>query len=222
MVRISKLALSIMLLLSVPSWAMNQEYTKAANQEQEFYKKSDENYWKTTGMLSKDEYNRYMEKSSAEKTAREERMKARQDRYNAQTPIIKEPTEVPKNPVKFPKIPTPNHITILSKEVAKDKIAAFKAMMNATPAIIVVKDLETLKNPDIKKIREIGNYTLFGDSLNHKWVVDNETGIDVALSQEMIEKVMQLSTENIEFMLENNAFNEKSIDNILEWMNKNQ
>jgi hypothetical protein len=123
----------------------------------------------------------------------------------------------------FIKVPTPKHITLVSKEIeAKDKIAAFKAMMNATSTIMVVKDLETLKNSDIKKIREVGNYTMFGDSQNHKWVVDNETGIDVALSQEMIEKVMQLSTEDIERMLKNDAFNEQSIDNNLEVMNKKQ
>ena len=123
----------------------------------------------------------------------------------------------------FTKVPQPKHITLLSKEIeAKDKIAAFKAMMNTNPSIVVVKDLETLKNPDIKKIREVGNYTMFGDSLNHKWVVDNETGNDLAFSQEMIEKILQLDTEDIERMLKNDAFNEQSIDNNLEVMNKKQ
>jgi hypothetical protein len=115
---------------------------------------------------------------------------------------------------KFTKIPTPKHITLLSKDAPKDTVAAFKAMINANPTILVVKDLDNFKNPDIKKIREIGNYTLFGDG-TRKWVVDNNTGFEVVLSQEIIEKLMQLSTESIQTMIDHDCFNEVNINNCL-------
>ena len=257
MVRISKLALSITLLLSVPCWAMEEkikelevkafsEYNRDLHNVPGFREANEQ--W--TESLKKDPTNgkAHLEKFNSHPSQHDPMLKKANDDYNKKEQeiermlkvyestkntvdragepfLIKEKTpkvDTTKQSSQFTKVPQPKQITLLSKEIARDKIAAFKAMMNTNPSIVVVKDLETLKNPDIKKIREVGNYTVFGDSLNHKWVVDNETGIDVALSQEMIEKVMQLSTGDIEFMLKNDAFNEQSIDNILESMNQKQ
>lgn len=219
MVHVSKLALSITLLLSFPCWAMD-----ATKEKREDQNKSTREQWQE---IFKNRYKELKEmtyeqfKNEFEDIKKEKSFLFHKDFYL--TEVTKEHNIEPeKTSVKFIKIPTPKQITLISKEVAKDKIDTFKAMMSANPAIVVVKDLETLKNPDIKKIREVGNYTVFGNSLNQKWVVDNETGNDLAFSQEMIEKVMQLSTGDIEFMLKNDAFNEQSIDNILESMNQKQ
>jgi len=125
-----------------------------------------------------------------------------------------------KNPIKgspwrLDRVPVPRSINFeMHTIIAKNKIDSFKTIINTPPTIIVVKDLIDFNNPDLKKIREIGNYTLFGDGM-HKWVIDNNTGFEVVLSQEIIEKLMQLSTKSIQTMIDHDCFDETNINNCL-------
>ena len=215
MVRISNIALSLGLLTSVHSYGMENSTQHALGieelinalspEERERSRQVAKDMWEAEGRLT----------SEQRATRRKESIF---DHVEVKLSWSKEITDYLDSEDKehkhssFNKIPTPKHITLLSKEITpKDKVTAFKAMMTSNPTILVVKDSDTLKNRDIKKIREIGNYTLLGDS-NHKWVIDNSTGVDIVLSQETIEKLMQLSTESIEVMIEHGCLHEENID----------
>jgi hypothetical protein len=200
MVRISKLALSITLLLSVPCWGMEN---RSPDKQEEKFSSKIYRMWEETAREIKAE-----NLSPEDRKTFESRMNVKLTEMftnSEKQPDKPKDIKIITNKKEFTKVPTPKHVTLLSKDSPQEKVAAFKAMMNVTPLIYVVNNLDAIKNPDIKKIREMGNYTVFADS-DYKWVIDNRTGHDMLFSQELIERLIPLDTEALEAMIDNGVF----------------
>lgn len=100
---------------------------------------------------------------------------------------------------KITKIPTPKQITLISKEVIKNEIDAFR-QKNVVPIIAMVPNLSIFNNPSVRQVKTIGSYTLF-ENENNKWIVD-ENGFDTGLE-----------TKAIQTMIDHDVLNETQIEN---------